>query len=400
MFLVRYVDLVTIAETPSSRRLRSRQRLLDVIRRESGVTRSDLSRITGLSRSAIAEAAQDLLDDHLITEDVLGPGGKGAGRGRPSALLVAIPPRGVVVGVDFGHDHVGVAVAGTDGRVLAEQRTDLDVDHNSRSALDTASGMAFRLVATLGLSGGDVRSVVAGIPAPLDVETNRIRAIQIMPGWVDLNPAEELSRLFGRPVSTFNDAELGAQGELRFGAARGLRDFVYIKASEGIGASLVLNGKVYRGALGLSGEIGHTRVDGQSLLCRCGRRGCLETVVTSTVVTDRMRDAGLRPLDEVFPLAAIQRYTVMSTIVTDAGRTLGRILADLCNWINPAAVVLGGALGTAGQPLIDGVRESINRFAHPAAAESLDIKTTQLGLRSELLGAIAVACQQAVYEVA
>jgi predicted NBD/HSP70 family sugar kinase len=195
-----------------------------------------------------------------------------------------------------------------------------------------------------------------------------------------------LSKLFGRPVSTLNDAELGAQGELRFGAARVLRDFVYVKASEGIGASLVLNGKAYRGAHGLSGEIGHSRVDDQSLLCRCGRRGCLETVVSSTVVTDRMRDSGIRPLDEVFPLAAIRRYTVMSTIATEAGRTLGRVLADLCNWINPAAVVLGGALGTAGQPLIDGVRESINRFAHPAAAESLDIKAAQLGLRSELLG--------------
>lgn len=391
---------MAIAETPSVRRLRSRQRLLDVIRRESGVTRSDLSRITGLSRSAIAEAAQDLLDDHLITEDVLEPGGKGAGRGRPSALLVAIPPQGVVVGVDFGHDHVAVAVAGTDGQVLAEQRSVLDVDHNGRAALDTASGMAHRLIAGLGLRADDVRSVVAGIPAPLDVDTNRIRAVQVMPGWADLHPGDELSKLFGRAVSTYNDAELGAQGELRFGAARGLRDFVYLKASEGIGASLVLNGKVHRGAVGLSGEIGHTRVDGQSLLCRCGRRGCLETVVTSTVVTDRMHDTGIRPLDEVFPLAAIQRYTVMSTIVTDAGRTLGRVLADLCNWINPAAVVLGGALGTAGQPLVDGVRESINRFAHPAAAEGLEIKTTQLGLRSELLGAVAVACRQAVYQSA
>lgn len=389
-----------IAELPSSRRLRSRQRLLEVIRREGGATRADLSRITGLSRSAIAEAAQDLLDDRLVTEDVLEPGGRGAGRGRPSALLVAVPPSGVVVGIDFGHDHVAVAVAETDGRVLGEQQTVLDVDLQARTALDAASMTTFRLLSSLGLTFGDVRSVVAGIPAPLDAEGNQINALQIMPGWVGLNPGDELSRLFGRPVTTMNDAELGAHGELRFGAARGLRDFVYLKASDGIGASLVLSGKVYRGAQGMSGEIGHTRVQDQSLLCRCGKRGCLETVVSSAVVIDRMRAAGLRPADERFPLADVESSTVLSTMVTDVGRTLGRVLADLCNWINPAAVVLGGALGTAGQPLVVGVRESINRYAHAGAAESLEIKTTQLGLRSELLGAVAVACQEAAYQPA
>lgn len=91
---------------------------------------------------------------------------------------------------------------------------------------------------------------------------------------------------------------------------------------------------------------------------------------------------------------------VPASMMTDVGRTLGRVLADLCNWINPAAVVLGGALGTAGQPLVDGVREPINRYAHAGAAESLEIKTTRLGLRSELLGAVAVACQEAAYQPA
>lgn len=204
----------------------------------------------------------------------------------------------MVVGLDFGHDHV--ALAETDGRVLAEQASALDVDHQARATLDTASMTTLRLLSSLGLNFGDVRGVAAGIPAPLDLETNQIRTVQIMPGWGGLHPADELSRLFGRTV-TMNDAELGAHGEMRFGAARGLRDFVYVKASEGIGASLVLGGKVYRGARGLSGEIGHTRVQDQSLLCRCGRSGCLETVVSSAVVLDRMRDAGIQPADEMFP---------------------------------------------------------------------------------------------------
>ena len=383
-------------DAPSARRSRSRQTLLDVIRRQNGITRSDISLVTGLSRSAIAEAVQDLINDRLVSEEVLDPGGKGAGRGRPAALLVATPPGGVVVGLDFGHDHVAAAVASADGEVLAEQRTLVAVDTQARAALDAAAGLVARLLGQLGLTKDDVRSIAAGIPAPLDVDSNRIRETSIMPGWARLHPAEELEGVFDMKVITFNDAELGALGELRFGAGRGLRDFVYIKASEGIGASLVLNGSIYRGSVGLSGEIGHTRLADQTLWCRCGNRGCLETVVSSSFVTSRMRELGLSPADENFPLAEAGQYTVLSTIVTEAGRTLGRVLADLANWLNPEAVILGGALGTAGAPMLDGARESVTRYAHPSAAAALEIKVAQLGMRSELLGAIAIASQDAM----
>ncbi len=361
------------------------------------MTRSDLSLITGLSRSAIAEGVQDLLNDRLIAEDVLEPGGKGAGRGRPSALLIPAPSDGVVVGIDFGHDHVSVAIADTNGKVLAEQRSDVNVDTQARAALDAVSGMVSRLLGQVGWAMSDVRTIAAGIPAPLDIRTGRIRSASIMSSWTDLHPAEELTNMLGRRVVTGNDADMGAQGELRFGAARGMRDFIYIKASEGIGASIVLNGVAYRGSLGLAGEIGHTRLSEQGTWCRCGNRGCLETVVSSTFVHQRMNESGMVSTNAVFPLADAVRSQVASALVAEAGRTLGRVLADLCNWLNPAGIIIGGELGTAGQPMIDGVRESISRFAHPGAAETVDVKVAQLGLRSELLGTIAVANHEALY---
>jgi predicted NBD/HSP70 family sugar kinase len=380
----------------SARRHRSRRQLLDVIRQESGVTRADLSLLTGLSRSAIADAVQDLLNDRLIAEDVM-DAGKGAGRGRPSALLVTAPARGNVVGIDFGHDHVAVAVADADGRVLDEQRTEAQVDTQARAALDTASGMVSRLLIGTGVSLSDVRAIAAGVPAPLDVRTKRIRSTSIMSDWADLNPGEELSNRLGRQVITANDADMGAQGELRFGAARGLRDFIYVKASEGLGASLVLNGSVYQGSGGLAGEIGHTQLSDQGAWCRCGNRGCLETVVSTTFVHDRMRESRIEPTDAIHPLQDSAHHPVVARFVTESGRTLGKVLADVCNWLNPAAIILGGELGTAGQPLVDGVAESINRFTQPATAQAVDVRTAQLGMRSELLGAVAVAAQEALY---
>lgn len=390
---------MTTAKTPSSRRHRSRELLLEVIRREGGVTRADLCRLTGLSRSAVADSVQDLLNERLVVEDVLDAGGKGAGRGRPSALLVAAPPRGVVLGIDFGHTHVSVAVATTDGRVLADQHSEVNVDAQAAAALDVAAGAAHRLLSQLDMTILDVRSITAGLPAPLDVRTKRIKSASIMTSWAHLEPERELGSRLGGPVVVVNDADLGAGAEVRFGAAKGFRDVVYVKAGEGIGASLILNGAPYQGSHGIAGEIGHTNVTSQEGWCRCGNRGCLETVVSSIVVEERLKAAGLDSVPNPdFPLSRSGEDPAITRIVMASGRILGRVLADICNCLNPSMIVLGGVLGTAGKPLVEGVRESINLYAQPAAAAVVEVRTAQLGLRAELMGAVAQASQRALYQ--
>ncbi len=390
---------MSLPESPSTRRQRSRQQLLDVIRRENGVTRADLSLITGLSRSAVAETVQDLLNERLVAEDVLAAG-KGAGRGRPSALLVAAGGSGHVAGIDFDNERVTVAVATVDGKIRAEERSVVNVDGEAAAALDVAAGMVHRLLGQIGLALSEIRAVAAGVPAPLDAKTGRIHPASVLSGWVGLDPARELADRLGRPVVIGNDADLGAAGELRYGVAKGARDFLYIKASEGIGAGLVLGGSIYRGATGVAGEIGHTRLGEQGAWCRCGNRGCLETVVSSTLVRQLMTELHLpRSSDEVFPLAGAAGHPVAGRFIAEAGRTLGRVLADLCNCLNPGLIVLGGELGTAGEPLAEGVRESINRFAQPSTAAAVEVKVAALGLRSELLGAVGLAGQHALLEI-
>ncbi len=392
-----YSSVVSLPESPSARRQRSRQQLLEVIRRENGLTRADLSLITGLSRSAVAEAVQDLLNEGLIAEDVLAAGGKGAGRGRPSALLVATGGSGHVVGIDFDHNRVAVAVATTDGQIRAEESAVVNVDTEAASALDVAAGMVHRLLGQTGLTLPEIRAVAAGVPAPLDTKSSRIHPASVLSGWVGLDPARELSDRLGRPVIIANDADLGAAGEMRFGAAKGARDLLYVKASDGIGAGLVLAGSTYHGASGAAGEIGHTRLGDQGAWCRCGNRGCLETVVSSTLVRQVMQEHGIgRATDPMFPLADAAMHPVAGRFIAEAGRTLGRVLADLCNCLNPGLIVLGGELGTAGEPLAEGVRESINRYSQSLTAAAVEIKVAALGLRSELVGAVSLAGQHAM----
>jgi predicted NBD/HSP70 family sugar kinase/biotin operon repressor len=377
----------------SPRRLRSRRQLLATIRESGGVSRAELRGLTGLSRSAVADGVQALLADGLVVEH---PAAAGGARGRPAALLHPSGPDGMVAGIDIGHAHVSAALARTTGGIVAERRAQVDVDAHASAALDTAAGLVERLLDEAEAATADLLAVAAGIPGPLDLHSNRVRSPTILSSWVDLLPDAELARRIGRPVQVCNDADMGARGELRFGAARGCRDFMYVKASHGIGAGLVLGGETYRGAVGVAGEIGHTQVDGAGNLCRCGNRGCLETVVSITEVLRQLGEARVEAaVDDELSLAAISGDPVVARLLAEAGRTLGSVLAGLCNLLNPAVIVLGGELGAVGGPFARGVRESIDRRAQPAVAEAVDIRTAELGHRSELLGAVATATQGA-----
>lgn len=366
---------------------RSRQLVLDAVRREGGATRVDVQRLTGLSRSAVASAVADLLAARRLVEQH--PAGPSVARGRPAGVLVAVDRAGPVAGIDIGHAHVAVAVCDTAGELQAERRAEVDVDRDPAAAFDAIESLVAVCTAAAGVATSDLLAVAAGIPGPIGAGTDAVRSQTILAGWTDVHPARELGRRLGVPVSVGNDADLGARGELRFGAGRGLRDFLYVKASHGIGAGLVLGGRSYRGAVGIAGEIGHSRVPGALHRCRCGNVGCLETVVS----VDALRRRLFAPPGSRLP--DLVRDAESRRVVADAGRTIGRVLADLCNCLNPQAVLVGGEVGALGTPLVGGIREAIDRWAQPASARAVTVRQAQLGDRAEVLGAAWTAIEQA-----
>ncbi|MEV0404450.1 ROK family transcriptional regulator [Actinoallomurus sp. NPDC050550] len=383
----------------SARRRRTHDQVLAVLAEHGVVTRADLSRLTGLSRSAVGTAVASLLAEGLITEETTADSGT-AGRGRRPTVIALRRRPGIVLALDFGHSHVTAAIATTTGRLLAESSTTLDVDSRPERALDAAATLAREILRTTDHTESEIVGIAAGIPGPLDIRTQVVRAPTILSEWIGLSPAEELGRRFGHPVSVANDADMGARGEHTFGAARTVDDFLYVKASHGIGAGLVLAGRTYPGSTGISGEIGHTRLQGATNLCRCGNRGCLETVVSITEVRDQLAhvlSSATEPAtepDALPPLAELAAQPAAARVITDAGRTIGMVLADLVNCLNPAAIILGGELSAAGAPLAAGVRESIDRYAQPASAQAVTVQTSRLQQRSELFGAVATAIQQ------
>ncbi|HEY7008706.1 MAG TPA: ROK family transcriptional regulator [Jatrophihabitantaceae bacterium] len=373
-------------------RTRTREQLFDVIRSRGDVTRAELAALTGLPQSTINQSINQLVADGRISAVDSETKGPGSGRGRPASRLRAVAAGAAVAGIDFGHSHVHVGVADPLGRTIDTAHVRLDVDTQATQAMDLAATMLNRLLARHNLPAPS--AVVAGIPGPVDLSSGLVCSPTILSGWVGLAPATEIGTRIGADVHIENDAALGALGQVHARTDTPLDTFLYVKASHGIGASVVIGGELYRGTTGLAGEIGHTHLPGRSELCRCGNRGCLEAAVSVTTI--RAQIAHTRPgtSPESINLADVHD-PIAARILAEAGRTLGRVLADLANLLNPAAVIIGGELGAVDQPLIDGVRESIQRHAQPAIADALRVQPATLGIDTELIGALQLAAQLA-----
>ena len=374
------------ALAPATAHTLLRGHLVATIRDQAPISRSQLSRAIGLPRSTTTALVAELLREGLIDEAPARSAGAGSGSGRPATLLSMHRPDGLVAGFDFGHRHIRVAIATGDGRVLAEESAPLDVDRHAENALDSARDLFALVLERATVSAHEIHAAAAGIPAPLNSRTNRVGSPTILASWVDLDPVEELRRRTGLAVALGNDAAFGALGEMNYGAARNLKDFIYVKASNGIGAALVLNGQLYRGSHGMAGEIGHTQIDPTGAWCRCGNRGCLEATVSIDVVRRQLEPIGLDPLNP-----ADMEHPVATKVLAESGRTVGVVIANLCNTLNPEAVILGGDLASTGAHFTDGVRDSVRHLAQPGPALDTAVLTTSLDGRAELLGAVACA---------
>ncbi|MGP3689056.1 ROK family transcriptional regulator [Streptomyces sp. IBSNAI002] len=365
------------------------ERVVRAVRLAGSLTQAEIARATGLSAATVSNIVRELKEGGTVEVTDTSAGGR---RARSVSLS---GDAGIVIGVDFGHTHLRVAVGNLAHQVLAEEAEPLDVDASWVDGFDRAEALVGRLIAGIGVSLDKAIGVGLGVPGPIDVESGTLGSTAILPGWAGINPREELSRRLGVPVYVDNDANLGALGELVWGSGRGVKDLAYIKVASGVGAGLVINGQIYRGPGGTAGEIGHITLDESGPVCRCGNRGCLETFAAARYVLPLLQGSH-------GPELTMERVVELARggdpgcrrVITDVGRHVGSGVASLCNLLNPSRVVLGGSLAEAGELVLAPIRESVGRYAIPSAARQLSVLTGSLGGRAEVLGALALVLSE------
>jgi predicted NBD/HSP70 family sugar kinase len=373
-----------------SLRERNRLQVLEVVRGKGSVSRADIARRTGLARSTVSTLVNELLGAGLLVERGAPEDAAGA-QGRPPVLLSFDPSAGAVLGLHFDHPMLRVAVADLGYTILAETELAIDVDHDAQDSLDAAAALVDEVLVKSGVARERLLGAGVALAGPIDQATGTVGSSAILPGWVGMPVEQELTARLDLPVHVDNDANVGALAESVLGAGRGVSEMAYIMLGSGIGAGLIIGGQVYRGAGGTAGEMGHVLVDEHGPLCRCGNRGCLETYAGADALLDLLRrqHGDTLTVDGLVELAragdpACQR------VIADAARFVGVAAATLCNQLNPELLVIGGELAQTGALLLDPLRESIARYAIPAAADDVRVVAGELGERAELLGALVL----------
>jgi predicted NBD/HSP70 family sugar kinase len=367
------------------------RRVAETLRAYGPRTRAELVTLTGLSRPTVTVGLTDLTGAGLVSEQ-LAPAARPAG-GRPASVVRLTRAAGLALGIDVGRRHIRVAVADLGHTILTERATRLsrDADDHPTEVLSLATGLVDEALSASAATRRDVVGVGLGIPAPITLD-GRIGSAALLPAWADLAPGEELAARLDLPVRLDNDANLGALAEYVWGAGRGCVDLVYVKIATGIGAGIVLDGRLHRGAAGTAGELGHVTLDARGPVCHCGNRGCLELTAggRALLANARLTRPDLTDLDQLVRLAT-DGDAGCRRLLIDAGTHLGYALGGLVNLLNPARIVLGGELGGAAELMRAPLRRGLADTAMAAPVNAVRVVPAELDRRAAALGGVALA---------
>lgn len=380
----------------------NRHAILDLIRfTPGGISRAELARQMGLSRSAVTSIINDFIEVGLVHETESGP----AVGGRRPIMLEVNPHRGYVVGADLGATHLSLTLTDLSARVVNEIETHLDIAQGPQACLEKLDAQVRVLVEQSGVKFSEVLTIGLGVPGPISCDEGMVIAPPIMPGWDNFPIRAFLEAEWNLPVSLNNDAELGALGEWAYGAGRKESNLIFVKVGSGVGSGLILDDHIYRGATGTAGEIGHITMQDNGPLCTCGNHGCLEALAGGRAIAlqaqQAVRSGQRTQLSTIKPLEAITAIDVTTAarrgdlvsqqIVSTAGNFLGVAIAGLVNLLNPGLVVVGGGVAQSGDLLLEPIRSAVREHGLQAAVQSVRISAAVLGRRSSSMGAVVQA---------
>jgi len=344
--------------------------VLTALRTRGALTRAQLVEQTNLSRATLSSIVQTLLGRQALTE-TSEEGTTGRGRGRPVSMLTLNPAGGLALGLDLGHRGVQVTIANVAHEVVASGAVACAERTPSARRLELALDLVDDLTGRHEISLAALAGIGVGIVGPVTADASRPE-----PG-ADL-VRDTLGARFGVPVFVDNNTRLAALAEAVWGAGAGVSSALYLRLSYGVGGGLVLGGRLFAGAGGAAGELGHISVDRDGPACPCGGRGCLERYVSLTTLQERC--------------AAVleARDAEAHEVLAEAGARIGEVLAAACNTINPEVVVIGGELAETGDPLFDPLRAAFGWYTHSQVRRTARITHAALGPDAAARGGIAL----------
>ena len=377
-------------------------RIIDLVRSGRAVTRAQLEAATGLGRATVSDRLQEAVDLGLLVDAGLAP----SDGGRPSKTYRLRAEAGLLLGASLGALNCHVAVTDLDGNMIATAYHELDVTRPPDEVLTEVDEQFSRVLEQVP-SKVPVWGIGIGVPGPVDFRTGRVVAPPIIPAWDGFDVRSWLRSRYEAPIWVDNEVNLMAYGEWVAGEPQDASDLLYVKVSTGIGSGLVTGSRLHRGVSGAAGDIGHVRVtDDPKATCRCGKSGCLEAVASgwalvrqltddaeagrSSYLAGRLKERG-RLVPEDIGRAVEAGDPLVVTAVERAATYVGRTVAGIVNFANPATVVLGGGVLRMGDAFFDVFRRELLDGTIELAARNLTVRRASLDFLEGVAGATALA---------
>lgn len=386
--------------------------LLNLLHNERA-SRVQLAQRTSLSKTTITNLVNELIDQGILVEDDAGGGGNGRRRvGRPRTMLHLVPNARYVVGVHIGIGLFRVAVANINAEIVHHNTAYFDLTVSAETVLAQIANQIEKTLTESGVDQALVLGIGVGVSGLIDYETGtNLLAPRL--GWQNAPVKTYLEYRLNLPVCADNNVRAMALGEAYFGAGKNVNIQAFIYGRVGVGSGFVINGQLFRGARAGAGEIGHTIILPHSgEMCRCGQRGCLETLVSEPVI---LREAQMiadlyphsilaehlsatpeNPLESVFAAARAGDERTLHMIQQRA-YYLGIALANLVNVLNPELIILGGMFAQGSDLIVPKAEETMRQTAFAQLGERVRVKTTQFGWQAGAVGAASLALMGLFY---
>lgn len=300
----------------------------------------------------------------------------------------------MIAAVDIGGTKIAVGLVDDDGRVLSRAECPTDEERGYTEALARTERMLRALISAAGV---ELTGIGIGSTGPVDPFTGEIGDVNFFPAWRGQNPVADLSRIFGVLVAMENDADAAALAEAAWGAGKNKKHLIYVTLGTGIGAGVVLHGKLYRGVDGAHPEIGHHVIDASGPPCLCGFHGCWESLAAGPAMVSWIES--VMPKDyphrdhltakRVCELAREGDALARQAVEREA-HYLGLGLANLVTLFAPDAIVLGGSVMKSADLFLDGIRKTIRQCCRFVPHEKSDVTLASLGEAANLIGAARV----------
>lgn len=360
--------------------------ILNKIRMSEPISRAQIAKETSLTPPTVSSIVKELMTEGLVVESTLGE----SSGGRKPTMLHINSTAFFAVGVDAGPETVECVLTDLTGKIYDRSTAKLQLPITNEAFIGTLKQAVINLFLCSGIDKEQVIGIGMAMHGVVDVDAGEVLVAPNI-SLRNIRVKELFEEEFGMTIRVENDARAMALGESWFGGHGGVNSMVAINIGRGVGAGLVLNGKLHHGAQGIAGEFGHMTIDLHGAVCECGNQGCLQTLISGNAIEERSigicgeRISG----EEIFALAQAGSE-VHADFLSQIGEMIGIGLTNLIHLLNPDKIVLGGGVMKSEQYLLPAIQRKIERTALTKEAAKTEVVATSLGDDATVLGAVSL----------